>query len=380
MTKVRNMFRILRMPSESIWKDPVLSERLTRYRAICKGKKIARYLIAKKTPAYLNENVQDNVKEMWKTHNEARNEFNKILNEVDKEKLNLFELKTPEISFLDVKARIANKIIEKCHLCERRCQVNRRAGEKGICRLGVNSIISSAFLHVGEEPPLVPSGTIFFASCVFKCVFCQNHDISQSWDKNVTHLQEDEVDSSQLARIQKKLISEGAININWVGGDPIPNVHNILHSLQTLEDNIVQLWNSNMYLSHESMNLLVDIIDFWLPDLKFRENSFAKRMSGVENYWEIVTRNIRFAYIEGSREMIIRHLCMPNRIEKDTIPILDWVKKEVPKAFVNIMAQYRPEYRVHRNEYQDINRRITSSEMQIARQYADNIGIAWRQV
>jgi len=36
------------MPSESIWQDPVLKERLTRYSAIFKGKNIARYLIAKK--------------------------------------------------------------------------------------------------------------------------------------------------------------------------------------------------------------------------------------------------------------------------------------------------------------------------------------------
>ena len=89
------MFRMLRMPSESIWKDPALSERLARYRAICKGKKIARYLIAKKTPAYFTENVQDDVEEIWKTHNEARDEFNRILNEVDNEKLNLLDLKTP---------------------------------------------------------------------------------------------------------------------------------------------------------------------------------------------------------------------------------------------------------------------------------------------
>ncbi len=367
------MFRILRMPSDSIWQDPELSKRLARYRAICKGEKTARYLIAKKTPVKNPVNSENDIEDLWNNHDETREVFNIILNNIDKGKTTLTELKTPTTNFLDLKTKIADKIIENCHFCERRCYVNRKVGEKGVCKVGVNSIVSSAFLHVGEEPPLVPSGTIFFASCVFKCVFCQNYDISQN-------LQGDEVEYTYLVDLQRKLISEGAININWVGGDPIPNVHNILHSLRELDKNIVQLWNSNMYLSQESMSLLVDIMDFWLPDLKFRENSFAKRMSGIENYWEVVTRNIKYAYTVGSREIIIRHLCMPNRIEIDTFPILDWVNHEVPLSFVNIMAQYRPEYRAHRSEYQDINRRVSSAEMQLARDYADKKGIAWRQV
>ncbi|PWI49712.1 pyruvate formate lyase-activating protein [Candidatus Heimdallarchaeota archaeon B3_Heim] len=374
------MFRILRMPSESIWQDPVLSERLTRYRAICKGKKIARFLIAKKTPVIGLDDSENNFEKIWLKHKEVRHDFNSLVKDCDKGNVILNDIESPEISFLDLKAKIADKIIENCHFCERRCYVNRKAGETGICKLGVKSVVSSAFLHVGEEPPLVPSGTIFFASCVFKCVFCQNHDISQDWNKDNINIKGNEVDSSRLVAIQQKLISEGAININWVGGDPIPNVHNIIQSLQTLDNNIVQLWNSNMYLTQESMNLLVDIMDFWLPDLKFRDNAFAKRMSGVNNYWETVIRNIKFAYTEGSGEIIIRHLCMPNRIEKDTYPILDWVKDEVPLAFVNIMDQYRPEYRVHRNEYKDINRRVTTTEMQLARHHADKNGIAWRQV
>jgi putative pyruvate formate lyase activating enzyme len=133
----------------------------------------------------------------------------------------------------------------------------------------------------------------------------------------------------------------------------------------------------------ESMELLIDIMDFWLPDLKYHENSFAKQMSGVDNYWEVVTRNIKFAYNDGSREIIIRHLCMPNRIETDTLPILNWVNEHVPLAFVNIMAQYRPEYLVLRDKdhhYDSINRTISPKEMELARQYADKLGIAWRQV
>jgi putative pyruvate formate lyase activating enzyme len=235
-------------------------------------------------------------------------------------------------------------------------------------------------LHIGKEPPLVPSGTIFFSSCTFKCVFCQNWSISQEWKRNTKIIEGIEVDSSQLARIQNQLVKEGAININWVGGDPTPNIHNIIKSMQFLDINVVQLWNSNMYLTLESINLLVDIMDFWLPDLKYYDNEFAKCMSGVKNYWETITRNIKYSYTDGSKEIIIRHLCMPNRIQNDTFPILEWIAKEVPLALVNIMAQYRPEYKVHRGEYKDINRRVTTKEMHQARQYADKLEIAWQEV
>ena len=33
---------------------------------------------------------------------------------------------------------------------------------------------------MGEEAPLIPSGTLFFAGCTFNCCFCQNHDISSA--------------------------------------------------------------------------------------------------------------------------------------------------------------------------------------------------------
>lgn len=374
------MFRLVRMPSESIWKDPVLTERLARYKTIFQGEKIARYLIAKKIPIEGLSKGENQIKKMWELHKKARMRFSTLLKEVDEKKVKLEEIINPELSFLDLKVKLALKILENCHFCENKCKINRKEGKKGICKVGEKSVVSSKFLHVGEEPPLVPSGTIFFSGCVFKCVFCQNWSISQDWIRNGDIIEGKEVGSSELANYQQELVKNGAININWVGGDPIPNVHNILESLQLINVNVVQLWNSNMYLTMESMELLVDIMDFWLPDLKYRENSFARQMSGVDNYWEVVTRNIKFAYTDGSREIIIRHLCMPNRIEADTFPILDWVSKQVPLAFVNIMGQYRPEHRVHRGSYDSINRRISSKEMELARQYADKLGIAWRQV
>ena len=152
-------------------------------------------------------------------------------------------------------------------------------------------------------------------------------------------------------------------------------------NLTHFQVNIIQLWNSNMFVSSEGMELLLDVMDFWLPDLKFFENEFAYGMAKAKNYKETITRNIKMAYDNGFHEMIVRHLVMPGRVEADTLPILDWCARNVERAFVNIMAQWRPEHKVHGNpRYQSLDKRVISQEMDQARNYADQLGIHWREV
>src|SRR5262245_8725726 len=71
-----------------------------------------------------------------------------------------------------------------CTACPRLCKgVDRRANPVGVCRTGRLARVASAFPHTGEEDVLRGthgSGTIFFSLCNLKCIFCQNHDISQA--------------------------------------------------------------------------------------------------------------------------------------------------------------------------------------------------------
>ncbi len=375
------MFKLFRPDTEAIWNNPIILERFSHYYGVQRGLKTAKYLIVKKTPVS-EMNIQElPLSDLWKIHKNTRNKFNELNRMIEKKELVLEDLETPLVSFMDLKALIAKKMLEECHFCERRCGINRTKRELGFCRLADKSIVTSAFLHIGEEPPLIPSGTIFFTSCTFNCIFCQNWPISQEWG-DIDNIWEGRfVNSLTLSKIMENISNEGAKNINWVGGDPTPNIHTIIESLIPFQENIIQLWNSNMYTSLEGMELLFDIMDFWLPDLKFHDNIFAKKMTKAENYWEIATRNIKMAYDQSSREMIIRHLIMPGRLEVDTFPILDWCTEHVPLAFVNIMGQWRPEHKINRNPlYKSLVRHVTSQEMDRARKYADKLGIHWREV
>jgi len=368
------VFRILRPDSPSVWKIDAIRERFPKYRGIIDGIQPARYLIAKTLECEFNPNNSiEKLEELLKTKSE---EFNELI------KKDLGEIKYRKFtsnSYIHLAETLAKKYLESCIFCERQCEVNRLDGEKGFCFISKDSYVSSAFLHMGEESVLIPSGTIFFQGCNFGCVFCQNYDISQAWKgkRDIDEIAQ-KVDSKQLAEIAEKLVDKGAININYVGGDPIPNIHTIVGSLNYQKSNICQLWNSNFYLTEKGLSLIIDFMDFWLPDFKYGNNECAKIYSGVENYFDIISRNHKRVHDEGSGEICIRHLVMPNHIECCSKPILDYVAKELPKAVVNIMSQYHPQWKA--NKYPEINRRPTSQEMQQVKNYADKLGILYKPV
>ncbi len=368
-------WRIVRSDAVYVWENSEVRRRLSWYYAVMRDERPARFLICRRIAAPVRDLKGLALEELWRIHDELASEFWKVLRLVEKGEVKLEELEEAEVSFLDVKIELAYRMLKSCIFCERRCGVDRTAGKTGSCRVDHRTRVSSWFHHVGEEAPLVPSGTIFYSGCNFHCVFCQNHDISQ---ENIE--EGDVVDAVTLARIQRILRREGARNINHVGGDPTPNLHTILESLKYLDVNVPQLWNSNLYCSLEAMKLLREVIDIWLPDFKYGSDECACRLSKVDNYFEIVSRNHRIAAESG--DMIIRHLVLPNHLECCTKKVLKWIAENCSRALVNIMGQYRPEYIVARRPelYPDVARRPSGKEMSEAFDYAQRLGLVYEPV
>ena len=361
----------------AVWKNEDVKRRLWWYYRVMKNIKPAKFMIAKHVDVREDPSKLD-YGGLWNLHDEVAKEFRKIFEDIRDDKLSLRELSKPKFSFLDLKIALVKEMLKSCIFCERKCKVNRLKGEKGyFCKLDHRTYVHSWFLHLGEEAPLVPSGTIFYGSCNFRCVFCQNFDISQENIYGGVL-----VTAKSLALMQKELRNKGARNINHVGGEPTPNIHTIVESLKYLDINVPQLWNSNMYLTIESMKILVDLIDIWLPDFKYGNNRCALRLSGVPKYFEVVTRNLKIAADHG--DMIVRHLVLPNHIECCTKPILKWIADNLPKdrILVNIMEQYRPEYKVLKEpkKWPDISRRPSYSEVSEAYNYARKLGIVFEPV
>lgn len=337
-----------------ILEDKEIVRELSIYFEIMLNKRPSRSKIAQMIESPSNRNINH----LSDIHEQIRANFKDTF----KEPYNL--LKNPDFSYLDLKIKIAEKIFENCYFCERRCYVNRNI-DKGFCNVG-KPRIASEFIHMGEEAPLVPSHTIFFAGCNFECIYCQNYDISQFPEHGT------EISEEMLAEIIDKRRKEGSRNVNFVGGDPTPNLPYILKTMRLCKENVPVVWNSNFYMSEDVMKLLDGFVDLYLSDFKYGPDGCAQRLSGVVDYWKIVTRNHLMAKESG--DMIIRHLVLPGHVECCSKPILKWISENLGnKTVVNIMGQYRPVYKA--NKSPEIMRYPSHEEMEETINYAKKLGL-----
>ena len=292
--------------------------------------------------------------------------------------LYLEKLTMPE---LKQRAEALHQLLVECRICPNECKAKRTEGETGECHSKVEVYISSVGPHFGEEPPLVgtnKSGTIFFTNCNLDCQFCQNYDIS--------HLgMGEKASKSDLARSMLQLQQIGCHNINLV--TPTHFSPQIVDALVLAIEKGLELpivYNCGGYESVETLRLLEDIVDIYMPDIKYSIDKNALKYSGVQNYWETVRLAVKEMHQQvgdlklskrgiAQRGLLVRHLVLPNDIAGSKA-LIDFVANEISEeTYLNIMDQYRPAY--HANKYPELNRRITPSEYKDVIDYAHNKGL-----
>jgi len=283
---------------------------------------------------------------------------------------------------LKERVRALKEIYKSCRLCPRQCGVNRAQGQKGFCRSTARVKVFSAHPHFGEERPLVGrrgSGTIFFSNCNLQCVFCQNWEINHRGDG--TYLSDYE-----LAELMLRVQDMGCHNINLVTPTHVvPNIVSAVRLAARRGLEIPLVYNCGGYESLEVLRLLDGIVDIYLPDFKYMDGEMAARYSsGARDYPEVAAAAIKEMHRQvgelivdedgiALRGLMIRHLVMPHNIA-GTDRFVRWVAQELsPLTYVNIMAQYRPEYKAF--QYPEIARRITREEYQQAIAWAVQAGL-----
>jgi putative pyruvate formate lyase activating enzyme len=282
---------------------------------------------------------------------------------------------------LQERASLTYARMEHCDLCARRCDVNRLAGDLGVCKTGARARVSSYGPHLGEEEPLrgwKGSGTIFFARCNLRCQFCQNHDISQA-DVGM------EVTAQELARIMLELQASGCHNINFVS--PSHVVSQILAALPLAVQgglHIPLVYNTGGYDSLETLQILDGIVDIYMPDIKFANAGNAKKYSRVLDYPRVNRAVVKEMHRQvgdlmmdesglATRGLLVRHLVLPRNLA-GTRQIVQFLADEISKnTYLNLMAQYRPAYNASR--YPELNRRITVEEYNAAVRMAQEAGL-----
>jgi len=343
-------------------KNPLVKQILPRYVKVAKGQSWANFQIAKRILVDFDKSLT--TAQLWKEHEKLMKNFYETKAVVDKNKLRIEDLEIPRFSLLDLKMLLVREIMKSCNLCERKCEANRIENQLGMCKVGNRCLISSEFMHMGEEFFISPSHTIFFSGCSFNCQYCQNFTISQWYEDGVP------ISSRVLAKAIGVRRKEGSLNVNFVGGEPTPQLLWVLETLKYCETNLPVLWNSNMYMSQKTMKVLDGVVDMYLSDFKYGNDQCALRLSKVKNFFEVCSRNHLLAAKQA--ELTIRHLIIPNHVDCCTKPILEWIAKNLQSnSLVNIMDQFKPDF--HAKEYPEIGRRITEEELKQAIGYAKKL-------
>ena len=267
-----------------------------------------------------------------------------------------------------------------CVLCPQDCRVNRHDGQIGFCGTGIEPVVSSAGPHFGEESVLVGrggSGTIFFAGCNLRCVFCQNYDISR-------HLAGRRTNVEQLARTMLDLQRMGCSNVNFV--TPSHLAAPVAAAIEVARGDgltIPTVYNSGGYDSVETLRLLAGLIDIYMPDIKYADARIGERLSSARDYpghcfaaVREMHRQVGDLHVEGglaTRGLLVRHLVLPENLG-GSFEIVDFLADQVgPHTTINIMAQYRPCFEA--TDHPGIKRRPTRDEIAAPRRYALEKGL-----
>ena len=267
-----------------------------------------------------------------------------------------------------------------CNICPRNCNVDRSA-QTGFCSMTDTVKISRAALHMWEEPCISGengSGTVFFSGCNMKCVFCQNKDIStDGFGKEIT------VD--RLVQVFLELQEKGALNINLV--TPTHYTLQIIDAVKKARQQGLKLpivYNTSSYEKVETIRLLADVVDIWLPDFKYTDNFAAQRYSLAPDYVqmskaaidEMVKQQPECIFDDEGiiqKGVIVRHLVLPGQVQRAKEAVEYLYNRYGDSIFISIMSQYTP--CTNLENYPEINRKITAEEYDRVVDYAVEIGV-----
>lgn len=271
------------------------------------------------------------------------------------------------------------ELLNKCEICPRKCKVNRNNGELGYCKASNKMKIGGYHLHMWEEPIITGkngSGTIFFSYCNLRCAYCQNYDLSfDSVGEYIT--------IERLSDIMLELQEMQAENVNLVTPTHyIPLIKNSVVLAKEKGLKIPIVYNTSGYESVESLKTLEGLIDIYLPDFKYYDNSLGK-YSSVADYFNITSLALKEMYRQVGKPkynkkgilkkgVIVRHLVLPNNYQ-DSKKIINYLYQEYKD---NIILSIMNQYTITKiTKYPELNQKVDPKEYDNLIDYAYNLGI-----
>ena len=269
----------------------------------------------------------------------------------------------------------------KCDLCPRKCLVDRKKGEKGICGLTENLKVARAALHFWEEPCIsgdAGSGAVFFSGCPLHCVFCQNENIANGTVGK-------EISLERLVDIFLELQEKRANNINLVTpGHFVPQIVKALDQARKEGLTLPVVYNTSSYETVDTIKMLEGYVDIYLPDFKYMDPELAGKYSHAKDYPQVaklaleeMVRQTGMPEFDSrgmmKRGVIVRHLLLPGHV-KNSKNVLKYLYKTYgDKIYISMMNQYTPMPAM--KDDPQLSRKVTDREYERLIDYAISLGL-----
>ena len=270
---------------------------------------------------------------------------------------------------------------ENCLLCPRKCGINRRTGQTGVCGVSSEIKVARAALHYWEEPCISGkrgSGAVFFSGCSLHCVFCQNREISDGKEGKV-------ISKERLSDIFIELAGKGANNINLVTpGQYIPDIVWAVNDAKSRGMKLPIIYNTSGYENVTELKLLEGIVDVYLPDFKYMDSALSAMYSRAKDYPSVakqalseMVRQQPDVVIDDAtgliqKGVIVRQLLLPGHVN-DAKAVLKYLYDTYhDHVYISMMSQFTP---IALKDYPEINRTVTRREYERLVDYALEIGI-----
>lgn len=270
---------------------------------------------------------------------------------------------------------------ENCLLCPRKCGINRRTGQTGVCGVSSEIKVARAALHYWEEPCISGkrgSGAVFFSGCSLHCVFCQNREISDGKEGKV-------ISKERLSDIFMELEGKGANNINLVTpGQYIPDIVWAVNDAKSRGMKLPIIYNTSGYENVTELKLLEGIVDVYLPDFKYMDSTLSARYSRAKDYPSVAKQTLSEMVRQQpdvviddatgliQKGVIVRQLLLPGHVN-DAKAVLKYLYDTYhDHVYISMMSQFTP---IALKDYPEINRTVTRREYERLVDYALEIGI-----
>ncbi len=331
---------------------------LKHYLAVVRQHRLPLWWRSRQVPALPNWKTLT-TDQLWAHHDELVN----LLHSRQRRTLRANALAQP--SLLDVKRELVHRHYQACDLCPWRCGVNRLKGEKGVCGLGAEARVFREGLLVSEEPFVVPTHELFLTGCNMRCTFCQ------AWEGVVRTDSGIPFSPAFFKPLVQQRQREGACNVHFVGGEPSVNLLAVLNALRVLDIPLPLVWNTNLFITDETMRLLDGVVDLFLVDFKFGNNECAQRIGKVSGYVSTLQNLLPLA--SRSASMVVRHLVMPGHLDCCLEPVVRWVAENLPQVPFHLMLNYIPDWKAWDDP--QLQRRLTGKEKRAAQQIVRSSGL-----